>query len=912
MTGMSSDSGESSDEKQGFHGHGKRLFSRSDIQKWKGHHAAFYNNALLALSVGFWTATFSLPAYAGWAHYAMFGARSIVGESEFDPCGDATVGIIDKAGERVWCGLLPNNFKGYWSNAAQMVIFTVYRNTGTTINLAWQGAIGTFCACLNFGLMTLLYPDGAFDPLCAERHERGEHCVPKDTNYNAAIVWLDTLAVLFLFLFSRSNENTIKFGMSWHVYFMMNFMNPEKGVTHGAGQFYLLGMELDDENSLVRYTSYLGAAIAVLATFVPRPLRNMKTLSSDVSSVIASTCDIWTRAINHLSCNGDEDSSTLSERLSTEKQIDLVADKFASLLGELDGAWWETCNIGKCGRTWGLLDSHVRNYADIQDLLFAVQSAIKHPASTSEVAFYRHIAGAMRDVQKTTAWLLTLNVTAISDGVVDSEEKEELESTTESLEDKIRALWDAFNAAAAQTSHEVVTAPVFVFALTNWSRGVIALTNEILDTLDVDSKKGRYCCQCLANAWQGLLATWSPKRIFEGCFTKPEFPWIHLGDHLKFTLRNFIPITICYVWGVFGFGTKATRFYNSTMASTLSLLITPYAGGAFQKNTLRLLGVSLGKTLPILLMLLLNVFHDWEGMRHLSQWLIIWMFTSLNCYVYYTSLQWSLVGCLVAGFGIIPLMASKADASDEKLAKLYVEIGLVVLAIFIQLASDALLRRTAPREKAVRQMRSLGKELLASVKAFGACDLKDFSDAMSRAHDMLLALQGTTPQTDPRLLIAPGPSSHFKIDLLRSALPSLNLVVSDLTLLRMAIVDEKMDDEKSEARRADLTKIHRMLASKQGMSSLRAHFESMLESTFDIMVSVLGNTSEVPVQDLSTVQQVPDVMHKLHEACREMYNDQLVATQAEYLCRSYVAARALVNGLEKLHNLQIMFVRENA
>ena len=81
-------------------------------------------------------------------------------------------------------------------------------------------------------MMCWFYPGGAHGAHCGGDAD----CVP--TAYNPVVCWIDVLGVLFLFLVSRANENTIKFGMSWHVCFMMDFMNPTKilGAIRPIGQ----------------------------------------------------------------------------------------------------------------------------------------------------------------------------------------------------------------------------------------------------------------------------------------------------------------------------------------------------------------------------------------------------------------------------------------------------------------------------------------------------------------------------------------------------------------------------------------------------------------------------------------------------------------------------------------------------
>lgn len=84
-----------------------------------------------------------------------------------------------------------------------MVVFSVFGGTGTTLQLCWQGFIGTSCACFNAFLMGVLFPQGGKGEECSEAQVAQGLCQKGDwlyasVGYRSWIGWLDTLGVLFL------------------------------------------------------------------------------------------------------------------------------------------------------------------------------------------------------------------------------------------------------------------------------------------------------------------------------------------------------------------------------------------------------------------------------------------------------------------------------------------------------------------------------------------------------------------------------------------------------------------------------------------------------------------------------------------------------------------------------------------
>eukprot|EP00930_Biecheleria_cincta_P069175 TRINITY_DN56950_c0_g1_i1.p1 TRINITY_DN56950_c0_g1~~TRINITY_DN56950_c0_g1_i1.p1 ORF type:complete len:927 (-),score=137.92 TRINITY_DN56950_c0_g1_i1:66-2846(-) len=894
------------------------------IDTFKNVHSTFFSNAALAVSVGFWVAIFSLPSFSNRTKHLVFGEDDTYGfhgaNLTANKTGIAHVLKCDftdllyqenpYTGEQRWCGILPKNFASYWGNIAQMIIFTVYRNTGTTINLAWQGVVGTILACLNLWMMTLLYPNGAYDPNCNSELLVAGDCQPADPNYSSTVVWIDTLGVLFLFLLSKSAANTIKFGMSWHVYFMMKFMNPSQGVSHGHFSFWGSDrLQYDDESSLVRFTSYAGALIAILVTFVPKPLSNMKELFANSQDVTNSICNIWSSSINYF-CSPQDD---VQRKLRIEKAIDKLDAKVVGVHGDLDGSWWETANAGHRGNVRNLMMMYDKSSSDIQQIMFTLKSALANAHfDATHLAFYSHMKVPMTDLQSSTAELMKSCLNAIQDGRVDEAEKEDIQICIQEVTARGTMLWQAYGKAAETlTPDDIVCVNASVFALSKWSRSVILLADDVLGAIEYSCNPLWYIGQLAGNLKEGFFATWSPTRIFAGTKITPKFPWLYLNPHLTYCFRNYIPITICFLLGYAGAGEDIA--YDATMASTLALLITPYAGGAFQQNTRRLLGVSLGKTLPIILMLIIRSCGE-PTLRHIIQWSIIWVFVTMNVYVYYTSLQWSLVGCLMAGFGILPLMKPALDYSESTLASRYKEIGAVVLAIFIQLFSDALLRKTTPRDIVVKELSLMGSELQSASEAYFEGDTDDFEKALESAFKNMETLEDTAPQTDPKLLIAPGYFTPFKMDLLNSALPILKLLLSDFSSLRDCFSDQR---EQSEELKTLVLQTHERLVARPSVGRVKVQLESMLESTVHIMVKVLSNVNETPV-NLRDIHNLPPELaaeqKDIHVAIIQLLSEQAAnpgEEKYECLCRHSMAVTSLLNAIKHLHSLQLMFVKEN-
>merc|ERR1740117_642100 len=123
-------------------------------------------------------------------------------------------------------------------------------------------------------------------------------------------------------------------------------------------------------------------------------------------------------------------------------------------------------------------------------------------------------------------------------------------------------------------------------------------------------------------------------------------------EQLSFAFRNWVTLSIVFT---IGYTAHKSIFspYDSTMAMTMSLVISHFTGSALHHNLQRLLGFVLGKTLPILILMVIAMCPCGVT-RTIVQILAILALQFVANYVYYSSATYSYIGLLVAAFGTYP------------------------------------------------------------------------------------------------------------------------------------------------------------------------------------------------------------------------------------------------------------------
>lgn len=847
-----------------------------DIQEFYERHETFLSNIQLAAFISFWITVFSYPAYSNYANWWTFGElHRMVGKETIAMCGSEDVGHMVNVGTElkpelvpynvgsdkvwnphmfpkdVWCGYLPSSYLGYWPNVIQFVVFSVYQSTGTTIQLVWQGVAGTTCAVFNVWLMTAIFPSGAKSHECtAQEHAAGVcflgQSVHDDPNYESWICWLDVVVVLFLFLFSNADVNTIKFGMSWHIYFMMNFMNPQKGPLLGKIPSFIPEVFMDGEKTVVMLTTVAGGLIAVLSTLVPKPLLNITHLQKDSKKIVRSLESIWTQSIEYF-CG----ESKTAKRYLLDEKIQELSVTISKVKGNLDSSWWETFHSQKA-QVRSLFKVFDTSVVEIDDVMYALQNCVQHEDFGGAHPFFSStMKESMLNLKTETVHLLKRCTKCFKDGKIDQEEEADIRESIGSVKHRQTEMHDAFMKGVCEhqpyVSIDLANENIFIFALSAWARKTLDFAEKFFPETEQPrvgraSKYSSFAHSAISHTVKGLQGLWS----LGGRSPK------ELNDHLRFCFTNLATILTCFVFGYYVSG-SVYKPYSSIMPSTVALLVAHSRGGAFERNLHRLLGVTLGKVLPILAMAVVGV-NSCKSPAHLYVYMIVMLlFMFIFNYIYYTSPQWNIVGCLVAGFSCYGLLRPCHDGQSMKdvlFSSAYAEIGQVTTAIVIQLVLESILIRQSPRDVAVQSIPELQDAYLGGFQAFFDGDMKKMEAQCANAKSLLAEADALAPCTDPYRELAPSWKIPFRKNLYSNSLKCLRGLLSDLSMLCLAMKFRRLE-EGTEGKDEPVFK-SRLLAfmcEKPSMSVMRTDLLGTLENCFQILRKVLAHTSEGPIDD---------------------------------------------------------------
>lgn len=891
----------------------------------KHKHRTFWSNIQLALVVALWAAIFGAPVYASvrlhdfffgsWEHHAetaiplcgpdIFGHAVVADNSSTLAASDLSslVVVYDAAVHgpwtgampQVWCGLLPEAYEDYWPIVVQMMIFTVYQSTGSTVQLAWQGVVGTGWACVNARLMSLVFPSGAKTHECTAEEARHSACEAgssvRDGQYVEAVAWADALGVLLLFLVSRSEEGTIKFGMSWHIYFMMNFMNPSIGVIRGPVRPTGF-IDPDAETTVVFATVVVGAILAVVATLLPFPLLNIRNVYHDASNAVRDVGRIWKDAIYYFCGQGSS-----VKRLQVVARIKLFNKTVSRIKGNLDSSWWETFNMGRYGMVrecYGLFDGAVGG-SDARNAVHTMGASLTGVNFGEEHSmFSRTMETALEGLWLETIKLLQLCAASCRDGIITEAELQNIDKQLESTAEAQEELVSQYK--KVRPSALMANECTFIFALSFWAKQMSGLAELI---------KGKQqrprCCSGLGSAVGAALQHMS---------SVASLPRILEREHLGFAFRNFVGIALCFVIGYYCEGTVFHR-YDSGMASTLSLLISHFHGSSARNKLQRLLGVIIGTFIPMMILATLSYLGCHNEMRFYGQFAAISMYLFFFNYMYYASASWSLFGCLASGMGCIPLLTPCRDVATitDGFGNAYAQLGRVIIAMGIQGLVDELLRGKSAREAAVERVRDVRTALTRGYSAFFSGDMPGLQEAIAAATTALDAASALVSEVHPSAQVFPGPHMDFNADAFGEALETLRLIVSDMSTLHSA------------ARGGGGGSDVAVLEALHGLSAMKLVREDVLKAvggTTSLLLAVLEHTTEDEIRHgrlrevehdihLGKMNGMPELFAELQ--AKDWHGGRPGCLADDLRIRLTVAVRALESAAEHLAEVDCLCVK---
>merc|ERR1719420_393520 len=260
-------------------------------------------------------------------------------------------------------------------------------------------------------------------------------------------------------------------------------------------------------------------------------------------------------------------------------------------------------------------------------------------------------------------------VAAAAGGIVGEEEYTSMVESKTKTDESIKTLASAFEKAKTDLGLPVVNSDqmdehVFCFNLCSHARIACDMANDLIE----DRKKGK----AHPIEFPDLLELFRPTLPF-----------------MAFTARNSVTIVVCFVVGYFGFPPPKANLIkpgSGGPACTAAILLSSFKP-SMVKNLDRLNGVVLGTIVGQLVYCSLG-YCTWWGYLGICISLFVWVTGTL--YMYYNSVKYGVVGCLLAAFGSAAfLQGCTDDHSDPSHA--YYAIVECVAAIFIVLGVDAII-----------------------------------------------------------------------------------------------------------------------------------------------------------------------------------------------------------------------------
>jgi hypothetical protein len=356
-------------------------------------------------------------------------------------------------------------------------------------------------------------------------------------------------------------------------------------------------------------------------------------------------------------------------------------------------------------------------------------------------------------------------------------------------------------------------------------------------------------------------------------------------DHIMWTIRNGLSIILAFFAGWHGYN-KYISMYNASIAGTVAVLLSKFAGSAMTKNLARLQGVVIGIVLGNLLYALLAWCYWWG---HLLVAIALYLWTLMGLFMYFHSENYSTVGLLLVVFGaqalLRPCSNSDTDPSGHGL------IVNVTVAILIMTIVDLFLSRTRASDMAINAFVETYTKQLHNMQTLFA--FKDETVEKRKggvaAGIADAASFGNEAYQEPRYWRLDWP-----LDIYNQGISCLTSVRFKMMAIEAAVLSEP--DENDKQQKSDVFKMALRCNSFAGEGGLKTILEIRYQGTMEAFVETLKDdaykTSDVFVKRLQSL----DHMNELESTkWTTKYDDFTKELQSEY------KKRAPKTDLENLH-----------
>jgi hypothetical protein len=640
----------------------------------------------------------------------------------------------------------------YTAASITYFIYTLYVYTGDILHFAQGGIMGTFLAVFSIWCMQGFMPGGYSDT------DEARHRWP------VGVAW--GITFVFLILWLNFDGNTRIFALSTYVWYWMAFIRPD----YQAGFAQNFQIKMDGKAIKELLVAVAGCSIAVIAGYFPYPIyAHTKALA--LSSTMMD--QIFFAKQDFLEYYVDSKKPDRLKVKILQQEIDQLSGEAGSVGGLLDSAWYECLGMGAAQRQRVMMASFQAYISDTIDLLSnAFGVGMAEDFSDKHQKLMASVKENLNTILNENGAVLQTCIACLnnagSDEKLENEGKEHMAKAKEAVVD----LTKNFSAERVKQGMDNITPDTA-------GENVVCLTfcqfTEKTEKF-FESLLGE---QAEKSDWRhggGILGTFSTDVIMD-------------KDHIMWTLRNGLSIILAFFAGWHGYN-KYISSYNASLAGTVAVLLSNFAGSAMTKNLSRLQGVVIGIVLGNLLYAFLGWCYWWG---HLLVALALYMWTLLGLFMYFHSENYSTVGLLLVVFGAQALLRPCSnDDTDPSGHGLIVN---VTVAICIMTIVDLFLSQERASDMAIGALTdSAAKQSQNMKNLFGE------STEVEKRKGGVLAListaqtMGAEAYQEPRYWRTDWPKSRFD-----QGVACLQAVRFNMMAIENAVL-EKPDDKDMQAK----------------------------------------------------------------------------------------------------------------
>jgi hypothetical protein len=603
--------------------------------------------------------------------YLFFAHRNAEFGANYELAVRATVGVVILASPFLLPAYSDLIKTGYYTSTAVMLFcFTLYKTVGETVNFAFEGILGTLFAVLNIWVMNGIFPEGY-------QHDSA------DSVFYVAVA--DCILYILFIVGADLDAGCKMFALNWHCYFIMDFLNPNvSGVYSSNWRIDIKGPAV---SGLVQ--SCIGVGVAVLVTLLPFPLFALDKARDCALNLSDSLTDAWDAGIT---CFVNANKDQLAET-KFRHDISSLKSSVSSMGGYAAISWWECMGLpGKpqkvrdfLGELSGTVTESFQRLQGIRHLCRVVKRGPEH------LEIMSHMKPHLEELCKQSGELMKFMTAGAVDGSFDESEKATIADLKKKVEASITTVTQEYTKKQAEMKVDLFHQAAFCLAYCSYAR--IALDFE--KVLQKNLEHGMFFDNIFA--W----------------FKQFKIPLLTDSTVRNCWMRSCASILLCFLVGYRGYSAILPG-YNAVPAATVSLLLSSGLTAQATKNLARFEGVVLGIVFGQIAYALLG-WCSISGYIGVALFLVFWCLSTFI--MYYHTVDFSLLGCLLAAFGVVGVLRGCSNDVFEAGGSYNTVVG-VVVAITIKVAVDSMLARSRASEEATSTLVSAWEQLETAFKEF--------------------------------------------------------------------------------------------------------------------------------------------------------------------------------------------------